>query len=111
MKRVAIEHSRVTLQQASCLAKKGLVVLTEKGRPVAALVDVEDDLALEALALSRNKSFMAYLDACAAHASGSGAASIEEVRREFGLLKGEGARGAGARRGLDGDARGRAGGG
>ena len=98
MKRVAIEHSRVTLQQASRLAKKGLVVLTEKGRPVAALVDVEDDFALEALALSRNKSFMAYLDACAAHASGSGAASIEEVRREFGLLKGEGARGAGSRR-------------
>lgn len=87
MKRLAVEQSSLTLRQVSRLAKKGVVVLTEKGKPVTALVRVGDDLALEALALSRNRAFMAYLDACAGRASEGRSASIQEVRREFGLLK------------------------
>jgi len=71
MKRLAVEQGNVSLRQAARLAKRGLVVLTERGRPITALVDVGDDLALEAFALSRNKAFMAYLDACAASVSAS----------------------------------------
>ncbi len=98
MKRLAVEESHLTLRQASRLAKKGVVVLTEKGKPVTALVHVGDDLAVEALALSRNRAFMAYLDACAKRASQEGGgAPIEEVRKEFGLLKRKPGRGARSR--------------
>ena len=99
MKRLAVEESHLTLRQASRLAKKGVVVLTEQGKPVTALVHVGDDLALEALALSRNKVLMAYLDSCADRASAGGAASIEEVRKEFGLLKRKRRKGSGSRAG------------
>jgi len=97
MKRLAVEQGNVSLRQAARLAKRGLVVLTERGRPITALVDVGDDLALEAFALSRNKAFMAYLDACAASVSAGRGVSIELVRNEFGLSNRRRLRGIGAR--------------
>ena len=87
MKRLAVEQSHITLREALRLAKRGPVVLTEKGRPVTALVRVGDDFALEALALSRNKALMAYLDGCAARLWERSGSSIEEVRRAFGVSR------------------------
>jgi antitoxin (DNA-binding transcriptional repressor) of toxin-antitoxin stability system len=60
-----------------------IVVLTEKGRPVFAIVGLKDDLALEALALSRNSRFLSYLDRISRGAKRERTCSLDEMRKEF----------------------------
>jgi|WetSurMetagenome_2_1015567.scaffolds.fasta_scaffold722366_1 hypothetical protein len=60
-----LEKTAPDFQQAMRRAKGQLVVLTRNGRPAFAVVDVKDELAIEALSLSRQPEFMAYLDGIA----------------------------------------------
>ncbi len=54
-----------------------------RGRPAFAVIGVKDSLALEALALGRNKGFMSYLDEISSAARRGRSYSMEEMRREF----------------------------
>jgi antitoxin (DNA-binding transcriptional repressor) of toxin-antitoxin stability system len=66
------------------MARAGeVVVLTEKGKPAFAIVGLKDDLALEALALSRSSRFMAYLDRIGRGSKKERTYSLAEMREEF----------------------------
>ncbi|MBI4584976.1 MAG: hypothetical protein HY717_13265 [Planctomycetes bacterium] len=84
MKTLQLEKTPPTFQKTARLAKKEVVVFTEKGKPTFALVAVKDDLALEALALGQNVDFMAYLEVLSQRARSGKTYSIEEMRKEFG---------------------------
>ena len=85
MKALELEKTTPGVRRAAQLARSGVVVLTEKGKPVFAIVDVKDELALEALALGQNAEFMAYLAALSA--PGRKRYSAEETEKEFGLKR------------------------
>ncbi len=80
---VELEKTPLTLREAAQLARDGVLILTEDGKPAFALVDVKDDLALEVLALSRNESFMAYLDEISEHAKSEPTYSLAELREKY----------------------------
>ncbi|MBI4603995.1 MAG: hypothetical protein HY721_18725 [Planctomycetes bacterium] len=83
MKTIELEAVAPSLRRATRLSKGEVLVLTEKGKPAFALIHVRDELALEALLLSRNAKFMAYLDGIAERARRGEARSLEEARREL----------------------------
>ncbi len=85
MKTLQLEKTPPAFRKAARLAKNGVLVLTHKGKPAFALVGVNDQLALEALALSRNVSFMAYLDQVSDSARNAQTYSLSEIRAEFDL--------------------------
>ncbi len=57
MKTVSIETLSPALRKTARGARRELVVLTDRGKPIAALVSVQDELALEALSLRDLTSF------------------------------------------------------
>jgi hypothetical protein len=57
--------------------------LTEKGRPAFAVVGLRDEFALEALALSRNVNFMAYLDSISRDTHQGRTYSLKEIQAEY----------------------------
>lgn len=85
VKTLELEKTPPSFQKTAQLAKGEVVVLTAKGKPEFALVGVKDRMALEALALSRNKKFMAYLDEVSTRAERERTYSLVEMREEFGL--------------------------
>jgi hypothetical protein len=85
MRTIQIESTSPSFRRAARLARNGVLVLTEKGKPAFALVGVRDELALEALSLGRNPSFMAYLDELSLRAKCSKTYSLKEIREEFNI--------------------------
>lgn len=85
MKTLQLEKTSASFRRTARLARRGVLVLTEKGKPVFALVGVKDEMALEALALSRNKAFLGYLDAVSRRSQRQRTYSLEEMRQEFQL--------------------------
>jgi antitoxin (DNA-binding transcriptional repressor) of toxin-antitoxin stability system len=85
MKTLQLEKTPSSFRRTARLAKGGVLVLTEKGKPAFAIVGVKDELALEALALTRNEAFMAYLDAVSESARNGRTYSLKEIRAEFNL--------------------------
>ena len=83
MKTLELEKASPSLRKAARLARQGVVVITENGKPAFALVGVRDELALEALMLSRNASFMAYLDRISKRARSGRSYSLHALRREL----------------------------
>lgn len=84
MRTLALEKASPSLRSMARMAREGeVVVLTEKGKPAFAIVGLKDDLALEALALSRNSRFMAYLDRIGRGTKGGRTYSLAEMREEF----------------------------
>ena len=63
---------------------RGPVVLTRKGRPVAAIVALENT-DMESVALANNPEFWAIIERSRARHRQEGGLSSEEVRRQFGL--------------------------
>ena len=82
MNTLQLEKTPASFRRKARLARKGILVLTEGGRPAYALVEIEDEFALEALALSRNTELMAYLDKIRSRATRSRTYSLSQVRRE-----------------------------
>ena len=82
MKTVALETTTALFRKTTRLARRGVVVLTEKGKPAFAIVGVHDDMALEALTLGQNAKFMDYLDRVRQQAKKGRTYSIEEIRAE-----------------------------
>ena len=94
----------IPIQQAEALTVSDLIKLTDSGTSSVVITEqgeqrflflphaaetappseAEDDLALEAAALSANPAFMAYLAECRARGDREGRISFEEMWREFG---------------------------
>lgn len=66
------------------LAENGPLALTEDGE-VRYIIGGVDDLEWEALSLSRNPEFMAYLDACIERGNREGGIPLAEARRQLGV--------------------------
>lgn len=85
MKTLELSRTSPSVRRAARLARSGVLVLTENGKPAFAIAGVKDQLALEALTLGRNTKFMAYLDEVSRRAKRKRTYSLKEMRDEFGL--------------------------
>lgn len=65
-------------------AQAGPIVLTRRGRPVAALVPIQG-MDLEQLTLATNEQFLALIERARTRQKAEGGLSIDEVRRELGV--------------------------
>jgi prevent-host-death family protein len=61
---------------------KGPVIVTSKGRPIAALVSIEN-ADLETVSLSTNPQFLELIERSRARARKEGTISASEMRRQF----------------------------
>ena len=86
MKTVEVEDAAASLAQYVRGVKKKPVILTRKGKPVAALVSVEG-ADWESLSLSTNPRFMEIIEESRKQLRTEGGIPSAEVRRRFGLTK------------------------
>lgn len=84
MKSIAVEGRTVTVKELMKMAKSEPVVLTQRGQPVCAVVEV-DDLDLEAWSLGNNPQFLALLERSRERLRKEGGIPLAEVRRRLGL--------------------------
>lgn len=87
MKTFELERAPPGFRQAARSLRGDVLVLTQKGKPAFVVVGLGDDLAIEALALGRNKAFMSYLDAISAQSRGERRYTAAQLRAEFGLRR------------------------
>ena len=82
-----LEKTAPDFQHALQRAKGQLVVLTRNGKPAFAVVGVKDELAIEALSLSRQPEFMAYLDGIATRMRDrpEDTVSLDDLRKDLDL--------------------------
>ncbi|MBI2460084.1 MAG: hypothetical protein HYV61_00905 [Candidatus Rokubacteria bacterium] len=86
MKTLELAKATAPLADYARDVKKGPVVLTSGGRPVAALVAVEN-ADLETVALSNHPRFLALIERSRARQKSEGGISSEEMRRRLGLKR------------------------
>lgn len=84
MKTLAVERATAPLSEYVRAVAKGPLLLTVRGRPVAALLDVRD-VDTESLSLANNPRFVAIIERSRARLRAEGGIPLAEVRREFGL--------------------------
>lgn len=84
MKTISLEHARDTLIGMARGEVSEPSVVTVDGRPVAALVPL-DDFDLENLALMQNADFRRLLEESSRQRREKGGISHKEIRRRFGL--------------------------
>ena len=84
MKVIRLETTDLTSRDVVELAKRGTVILTRDGEPVAAVKDLSG-CDWEAVALGNNPRFRALIDESRRSHRKQGGISLEEVRRELGL--------------------------
>ena len=65
-------------------SRHGAVILTDDGKPVAAVISLEG-VDRETVSLSQNPKFLAILDRARARRKSEGGISSAEIRREFGI--------------------------
>jgi prevent-host-death family protein len=84
MKTVEMKEATASLAHYARAAKRGTVVVTAKGKPVAALVSV-DAGDMESLSLGTNKKFLSIIERSRARHETEGGVSTEEMRNRLGL--------------------------
>jgi prevent-host-death family protein len=84
MKTVDIGEATRSLSEYARNIRRGTVVVTRRGRPVAVVMAV-DGLDLETLSLSTNTRFIDLIERSRASHRTSGGRSLDEVRRRYGL--------------------------
>ena len=84
MKVINLDKNHQSLSRLLRLAKSQPVVLTRKGKPLAALVDVQGD-DLETLSLRTNAEFQDYLNQCRERHGREGGVRLEDIRVRYGL--------------------------
>jgi prevent-host-death family protein len=84
MRLVEISKATTSLGEYTRRLRKKPVVVTRKGKPVAALVPICDADA-ETISLSTNPQFIALIERSRQRMEAEGGIPIEEVRRRFGL--------------------------
>ncbi len=81
---IDISEATAALAQYAQDAKQGTVIVTSKGKPLAAVVDVHD-IDQETLSLSMNPKFIAILERSRRRMAKEGAISADEMRRRLGV--------------------------
>jgi len=84
MKTIALSAATAPLGEYARDVRKGPLVLTKKGRPVAALVPI-DRLNYESFVLSTDPDFIALIERSRARHRAKGGTTSEEVRRTIGI--------------------------
>ncbi len=86
MKKIEMDKATAPLSKYAREVSKEPVILTDKGKPVAALVQIEN-ADLETVALSTNPKFLALIERSRARQKSDGGISSDEMRRRLGLGK------------------------
>ena len=86
MKTLEVTDSTASLAQCIRGVRKMPVILTRKGKPVAAIVSIEDG-DWETISLSLNPKFIALIEQARAQLRAEGGVSSAEVRRRLRLGK------------------------
>jgi prevent-host-death family protein len=83
-----IEKTEATapLAEYTTGVKKEPVIVTRKGKPIAALVSIEN-ADLETISLSTNRKFLALIERSRTRQQTEGGISSEEMRRRLGVKK------------------------
>ncbi len=84
MKAIALEDTTLTVEQLAKIASKQPVILTRKGKPVAAVKDLSGS-DWEAVALANNPRFVTLIENSRRSYREKGGITIAEVRRRLGL--------------------------
>jgi hypothetical protein len=84
MKVIPLEDTDLTLPDAATLAKHGTIILTRKGRPLAAIKAISGS-DWESLSLANNPRFGALIEESRRLYREEGGISLEELRDELGL--------------------------
>jgi PHD/YefM family antitoxin component YafN of YafNO toxin-antitoxin module len=79
-----LDKSSLAMVQAARRSRTGPLVLTRRGRPVAALVLLPDQ-DMETLSLANNPDFMAMLDRSLERLDKEGGISLEDMRHRLGV--------------------------
>jgi len=86
MKTIEVNDAKGTLAHYTRGLRREPVILTRRGKPVAALVSVKGD-DWESISLSTNPEFIRIIEHSRARQAAEGGIPIEEVRRRLGLAK------------------------
>jgi len=84
MNKVDVEATNLTIPDLTKLAKKGPVILTRKGKPLAAVKDLAGN-DWESVALANNPRFLALIEESRRSYREQGGIPLDKVRRELGL--------------------------
>ena len=83
MKVIENADATATLAEYAAEIESGPVIVTSEGRPVAALVPIENT-DLETVSLSTNRDFLELIERSRARVQADGGIPSEEMRRRFG---------------------------
>lgn len=86
MKTIDVNEATGTLADYTRRLRREPVLLTRRGKPVAALVSVKAD-DWESVSLATNPDFIRIIEESRARQEAEGGIPIEEVRRRLGLSK------------------------
>jgi len=84
MTRVELEKTDLTAAELAKLAQKEPVILTRKGKPLAAVKDLSGS-DWESISLANNQRFLDLIEASRRSYQERGGKTLEEVRQELGL--------------------------
>lgn len=84
MKTLDIARATRPLWEYARRSRQGAVVVTRRGKPIAAVVRVRDT-DMESLPLATNPDFIALIERSRARRRAEGRISIEEMRRRYGI--------------------------
>ncbi|NER05905.1 MAG: hypothetical protein F6K17_26615 [Okeania sp. SIO3C4] len=85
MKVIDINGATASLSEYARNSDREPLVVTDGGRPVLALVPLDENMDLETLSLSFNEEFIRIIERSRARQEAEGGIPIEEVRRQLGL--------------------------
>ena len=86
MKTLEMARATASLAEYARHMNKEVVILTDAGRPVAALVPIEN-MDLETLTLSTHPEFLALIERSRSRQKSEGGVSSEKMRRRLGLKR------------------------
>lgn len=86
MKKIEMDKATAPLSKYAREVSKEPMILTDKGKPVDALVPIEN-ADLETVTLSTNLQFLALIERSRARQKSEGGISSEDMRRRLGLKK------------------------
>src|SRR5947209_7362613 len=84
MQVVALEDTDLSVPELAELVKEGTVILTLKGKPLAAIKDLRGS-DWESVSLANEPRFLALIEAARREYRQKGGTSLEEIRKELGL--------------------------
>jgi len=85
MKVIDINGATASLSEYARQSDREAVVVTDGGRPVLALMPLDENIDLETVSLSLNQKFIDIIERSRARQEAEGGIPIEEVRRQLGL--------------------------